>query len=59
MSLYEAPDIQAANSRLQELLKEDEVKQKQIIDEQQKLIDDQNRKRNVFLLSRWKERISI
>ena len=45
MSLYEAPDIQAANSRLQELLKEDEVKQKQIIDEQQKLIDDQKQKK--------------
>lgn len=45
MSLYAAPEIEAANRRLQELLKEDEIEQKRIIDEQQKLIDDQQKKK--------------
>ncbi|MFA6163943.1 MAG: hypothetical protein WC685_11000 [Methylobacter sp.] len=42
MSLYAAPEIEDANRRLQELLKEDDIKQKRIIDEQQKLILDQH-----------------
>lgn len=45
MSLYAAPEIEAANKRLQELLEEDEIEQKRIIDEQQKLIDDQQKKK--------------
>lgn len=53
MSLYAAPEIEDANRRLQELLKEDDIKQKRIIDEQQKLILDQHvnqqkKKRRLF-----------
>jgi hypothetical protein len=49
MSLYAASEIEAANRRLQELLKEDEIEQKRITDEQQKLIDDQQEKNKRLL----------
>ncbi|MDD5412639.1 MAG: hypothetical protein PHF31_14715 [Methylobacter sp.] len=45
MSLYADPGIEDANRRLQELLKEEDIKQKRIIDEQQKLIVDQQKKK--------------
>ena len=49
MNLYAAPDIEAANRRLQEMLKDDEMEQKRIAGEQKKLIEEQRKKKQRLL----------